>query len=590
MKLPFGFYDKLRDTVRVSEIVGKRVSLTKKGGEHSGLCPFHNEKTPSFTVNDSKKFYHCFGCGAHGDLIRFISETQGFSYKDAAIQIAQDNGIEIPKVTAEEERKYEFADRVKHLLEIANEFFVNHLNVQIKNYLEQRGIKQTTIKDFAIGYAPSGNELEKMLYEKGFSEPEILQSGLFGKRDSGRVYPIFNSRIMFPIKNSFSKIVAFGGRAVGEAMPKYINSPETMLFKKSEIMFGANLANKYFHKDNYAILVEGYMDVIALHQAGFHHAVASLGTSVTQSHIDKLWGSCDEIVVCLDGDEAGKRAANKIIQMILPNVSSVKSVSFIELPLSCDPDDLIQKEGADAFAYYVDNRIALSEKIWRNEYVGKNFEKAESRAALERKFHLYCSEIVDKGLQANFRRYFNDMVWNNIIRRKKGGGIHNASLSEEVRSFAKYSEIEFLEYAICAFLLYFIEFVDEESLEISLSEPKLEGFKLHLVDYLNNNDNPKFESLSVNLKNSRFSGVFELLSKQKNLFLRDIFVNKLEIDKKAFLHWLCKKHYLLILKNEYVELLRLDKASLEVRLSSYLQEINRVSVELKKLSENFLVR
>ncbi len=587
MKLPLNFYEKLRSRIRISDVVGKKVSLSRKRMEHVGLCPFHDEKSPSFTVNDAKRFYHCFGCGAHGDVIRFLSDTQGLSYKDAAIKIATDNNIEIPRLSFIEEQEYQEFDRLQQLLKFAQEFFIKQLDEEVVSYLKKRNLHKETAKEFDIGYITNGSLLENFLYDKGFNTIELVKSGLFGKKEDGKLYPVFNKRIMFPIKNIFNKVIAFGGRAMNDAMPKYINSPETVLFKKSEVMFGQNLANKFLYRDNYAILVEGYLDVIALHQAGFKQAVASLGTAVTKDHLQQLWKCCNEIIICLDGDAAGRRASDKIIKMVLPEINTHKLVSFIELPSGQDPDDLLQNQGPEAFNQLLRNRITLSEKIWRNEYNGQNFNNAESKAILESVLNGYYSMVQDKNLRDNFRRYFNDMMWKNIfINNKTSKNTFNQHISNEAKQLVKYSEVEFLEYTICTFILHFPEIISDNIdtlLGLKLTNFELNELKEWCIDHFQDHTTEK--PLISALKNSRFFEIFQLLSTQKNLFLQTDFVNKNCANKAMFFDQLCKKHYLFTLKSEYADLLRSPDVVSEVRLESYLKEIQRISIDLQNLSE-----
>ena len=475
MLLSIEFYNQLRSAIRVSDIVRNKVILTRKGHEYTGVCPFHDEKTPSFSVNDSKKFYHCFGCGAHGDVIRFVAETEGMRYRDAAIKVAQDHNIPLPTISPEQGRIYEEADRLHNILDLANQYFIANLSPEIRKYLSNRGIADQTIKDFGIGYAPGNGALEKFFTQKMIPVKDLVKSGLFGKRDDGKIYEIFNKRVMFPIKNFYSKIVGFGGRAIGEGiMPKYINSPETPIFKKSEVMFGENTATSFSYKDNYAILVEGYMDVIALHQANFKQAVASLGTAVTEAHMQKLWRICDEIIICLDGDNAGMRASSRIINLALPHITAEKSVSFIKLPTGLDPDDLIKSQGRAGFNTALINRVGLSEMIWETETQGKEFKTPEFRAALEKKFETYCALINDSSLKINYKRYFKDMLWQNIFTRKKGGIKQENNSNGILFSVPSYTEIEFVEKAICALLLKF----PDSFIEI-VETTKLCDFKLN---------------------------------------------------------------------------------------------------------------
>ena len=587
MRLSVEFYNHLRDYVSVSDIVRQKVSLTKKMGEYVGVCPFHNEKTPSFTVSDAKKFYHCFGCGAHGDVIRFVSETNGIGYKEAAIKIANDKGIDLPKMSVAEEKKYEEADNIHNILELACQFFTQNLNDNVIEYLLERNISKDTIKDFSIGYAPGGGALEKFLQSRSFFLKDLLKCGLFGKKEDGRIYEVFNKRIMFPIRNTYNKIIAFGGRAIGDAIPKYINSPETMVFKKSENLFGENIATGQIYKNNHAILVEGYMDVIALHQAGFKQSVASLGTSVTENHIQKLWRACDEIIVCLDGDSAGVRASARIIDLIMPNITASKSVSFIQLPIGLDPDDLINAKGANAFNELLNDRFGLSEMIWKMEFDGKEFKTPEPRAMLEQKLDERCTHIKDKTLQINFKRYFKDMIWQNIVKIKKTNYVAPPQFSNEVTNCISYNEMERAEHSIAAFLLKYYDDIYEIIDKIHFQNSDLNEFKDWIIEYKGMYSQNESISIEDEAKKTRFYELFQLLSNPNNLYF-NFGSNNRDFDQKLVFEWLCKKHYLLILKQEYVDALKINSDIAESRSSSYLKEIQKVSKELEQLSENFI--
>ncbi len=592
MKIPLEFYNHLRDHVRVSDVVRQRLVLTRKGVEYLGICPFHDEKTPSFTVNDAKKFYHCFGCSAHGDVIRFVSETNGISYKESAVKIAGDNGIELPKMSENEERRYEEADHIYGILELATQFFISKLTDDSKKYLDKRGVSLKSIDNFAIGYAPGGGELEKFFKKKSIPLKDLLKAGLVGRKDDGRIYEIFSKRIMFPIKNIYNKIVGFGGRSIGDIMPKYINSPETIIFKKGEVMYGENIATGYSYKDNYSIVVEGYMDVIALHQAGFKHAVASLGTAVTDKHIQKLWRSGDEIIACLDGDSAGLRASAKMIEMALPYITANKSISFVELPTGLDPDDLIKDNGPKAFNQILSKRLGLSEMIWKNEYTGKVFKTAESRAALEQKLNEYCNKIEDKSLRDNFKRYFKDITWNSLVRKQSSKN-NKENNSKELTNAKEYSEIEVLEYSICAFLIKYPDIINDIEFKefifnLELKDTKLNDFKMTILDITLNAEGELAELINTKIKNTSFYDTYLVLSSPDVLFLDIAFLNKNSVDSGRVFEWLYKKHYLLLLKEEFFNTLKGGIDTAESKSSSYIKEIQKISKELSQLSDNFI--
>jgi DNA primase len=587
MRIPLEFYNHLRNIVPISDIVRQRLVLVKKGNEYLGICPFHDEKTPSFTVNDVKRFYHCFGCSAHGDVIRFVSETNGISYKESAIKIAKENGIELPKMSAVQERVYEEADQIYNILNLASEFFKSKLDEASTNYLNKRGVTLDSIESFSIGFAPGGGELEKFFEQKSIPLKDLLKSGLFGKKEDGRIYEVFNKRIMFPIHNVYNKIVGFGGRAIGDVMPKYINSPETAVFKKSETMYGENVATGQAYKDNYFIVVEGYMDVIALHQAGFKQTVASLGTSVTEGHIQKLWRSADEIIACLDGDNAGVRASGRLVNMALPQISANKLISFIAIPNGTDPDDLIKDKGSNAFKSLLDIRIGLSEMIWKMEFSGKSFKTAESKSQLEKKLDEYSSQIQDSSLKANFKRYFKEMIWDKLVKRKSKKE-SNTINSEDISASKKYSEIEYMEKTICSFMLKFPNIIRSLDDNISFQDTNLSDFKDWIVDIANENKDLDKNLIADKVKNTRFSDSYLVLSSSGILFLDYSFLNNETVDQEQVLEWLCKKHYLLLLKNEYAGVLKNNTYSEQSKAASYIEEIRRVTKELNQLSENFI--
>jgi DNA primase len=592
MRIPLEFYNHLRDSVRVSDIVRQKIVLTKKGGEYLGVCPFHQEKTPSFTVNDQKKFYHCFGCSAHGDVIRFVSETDGISYKEAAIKIAENNGIELPKMSAEQERVYEEADHIYGILELASEFFRKNLTDEAKTYLLKRGVSAESIENFVIGYAPGGTKLQNFFDEKSIPLKDLLKAGLVGRKEDGKIYEVFNKRIIFPIKNTYNKIVGFGGRTMGDAMPKYINSPETIVFKKGETMYGENIATGHAYKENYSIIVEGYMDVIALHQAGFKHAVASLGTAVTDKHLQKLWRTGDEIVMCLDGDNAGIRAGHRLIDMALPHIAADKLISFVELPNGLDPDDFIKSKGPKAFEDALNHKIGLSEMIWKHEYVGKSFRTAEAKAALEQKLNEYCNHIANSTLQNNFRRYFKDKIWNNLIRIKSQKQ-EQATLSKQLTSTKQYSEIEILERAICAFLVHYPDVILDSELEeiisnLHLQDVDLDDFKNEILDIAWQQIDEAPLLIEEKVKNTRFYETFLVLSAPNVSFLDTIFLSKNRENSGQIFKWLCKKHYLLLLKREYASSLLKSTDETQSKSSSYIKEIQKISKEISQLNDNLI--
>jgi len=595
MIIPVEFYNYLRSQLRASDIVKQKVALTRKGNEYLGICPFHSEKTPSFTVNDAKRFYHCFGCGAHGDIIKFVAETTGLSYKEAAIKIAQENSIDLPKMTAAQKEEYDEAEQIYNVLELASAYFTDQINAEVEEYLLARGIDKNITDQFSIGYAPGKGLLIKHFEAKSIPLKILLNSGLVGKKEDGKIYEIFNNRIIFPIRNTYNRIVGFGGRALGDSMPKYINSPETLVFKKSDTMYGENIAISAAYKKNYSIVVEGYMDVIALHKVGINEAVASLGTSVTEKHLQKLWRSGEEIIICLDGDSAGQRASRRVIDIALPMVAHDKKISFIMLPGSKDPDEVIKSEGSEFFNRLLAERINLSEAIWLNEYKGKNFSSAESRAVLENQLEAVCLQMKDKVLLANFRRYFKDQLWQSLYSKKGVSKELKKNNKTYIRNNGEkeYTEIEIMELSLCSFIIKFpnllkIARIKEFVSDLILLCPDLNEFKEWYISQIDKYDDINENKTKGLAEKTGFYSIFLVLSDPKKIFLDSIFIEKNKANCELIFDFLTKKYYLLSLKQEYINIINSNKEEVRLKASSYLKEIQKTHDQLSKLSEFFI--
>ncbi|WP_375332502.1 DNA primase [Candidatus Tisiphia endosymbiont of Psammoecus bipunctatus] len=588
MRIPLEFYELLRTRINLSDIVRQKVVLTKKSGNYLGLCPFHVEKSPSFTVNDAKKFYYCFGCAVHGDVIKFVSNFSGLSYKEAAIKLANDYGIELPKLTAAQQKLYEESDELFDILEMAERFFTSQLSQEVCSYLHDRGISKEAIKEFSIGFAPPAKALQKFFEKKSISLKKLQKAGLVGKRDDGTIYEIFYNRIIFPIKNVYNKVVGFGGRVLGEGLPKYLNSPETILFQKNETLYGENNAISVAYKKNHSILVEGYLDVIALHQAGFKEAMASLGTSVTENHLQKLWRAGDEIVLCLDGDIAGIKATHRVINLVLPLINGNKKISFVVLPSGSDPDDIINKDGVGSFTQIFDKRINLSEMIWRSEYEGKIFSTPEDKAILEKNLGDYCKQIKDKLLSNNYYRYFKDQIWQNLIKRQNKVTITSSNITSTTPN---YSEIEILEQTFCIILVKFPEMTKKQEIKdflltLNFQNKMLEAFRdWYFAEIISNNILDQ-ENIIGLAEKTGFYDTFSVLSKSNNLFL-DLSFNKDDIDSDLLWQWLHKKHHLVLLKQEYTSIIQNGSDEELKKAILYREEILKISKEIYNLNESF---
>jgi len=409
MAFPPAFLDDIRTRVPLSDIVGKQVRLQRRGREFIGLCPFHREKSPSFSVVEDKGFFHCFGCGAHGDVIGFVMRTENLAFPEAVERLAGQAGLEMPKQTPAERERERRAATLYDVLEEACRWFERELTKpeaqETRAYLERRGVRPETIERFRLGYAPdSRNRLIRYLEGKGVPPQLIDQAGLSTGGDQGRA-PIdrFRHRLMFPIGDRSGRIIAFGGRTMGDHPAKYLNSPETPVFHKGRVLYGYAQARKPAHEAGTVIVAEGYMDVIALAQAGFRHAVAPLGTALTEGQLALLWRIADEPVLCFDGDEAGKRAAFRAIDRAFPGLAPGKSLGFALLPGGLDPDELIKARGPGAMKEVLDSALPMLDMLWRSRTEGGRFDTPERRAALEQELNESVERIAHQSVQFHYR-------------------------------------------------------------------------------------------------------------------------------------------------------------------------------------------
>lgn len=356
--IPSEFIDQLLDRIDIVDVISPRVTLKKAGKDYQALCPFHTENSPSFTVSQNKQFYHCFGCGKHGSAIGFLMEYEGMDFVDCIEILAQSAGMTVPQHGRNNNSNY--TKNLYAVVDNANRYFLQSFthSQTAQQYIKNRGISSETCQVFNIGYAP--NSWDGLLKRHNNQQPELMKSGLIVQNDNGKVYDKFRDRIMFPIQDKRGRVIAFGGRVLAsDQKPKYLNSPETPLFHKGKELYGLNIARKH-SKSNNIIVVEGYMDVIALHQAGFKNAVATLGTATSQDHVTTLLRSYDEIIFCFDGDNAGKQAAWKALKTALPVYRDDKTIKFLFLPDSHDPDTYIKEYGAESFAAQLEKSLSLS--------------------------------------------------------------------------------------------------------------------------------------------------------------------------------------------------------------------------------------
>jgi len=391
MSIPHTFVQELLARADVVEIVGRHVPLKKGGANFMGLCPFHSEKSPSFSVSPSKQFYHCFGCGKSGDAINFLMEHLGISFVEAVQDLAQQFGMQVPEDDASPQDRARAAQQKEikgtlcSVLEKACAVYQKHLKNSLKaiDYFKQRGVSGQSAKQFGLGYAPEGWRTLASAFPQ-YDDPLLVESGLVivseEEGTESKRYDRFRDRVMFPIRNIKGECIGFGGRVLGDDKPKYLNSPETPVFSKGHELYGLFEARAALREHGYALVTEGYMDVVALAQLGFPNAVATLGTACTADHVHKLFRFTDAVIFSFDGDSAGRRAARKALDAALPLATDVRSVKFLFLPPEHDPDSFIRAHGKEAFARFVSEAVPLSQFLLDSARDNCDLQTAEGRA------------------------------------------------------------------------------------------------------------------------------------------------------------------------------------------------------------------
>jgi DNA primase len=408
MALPAAFLEELRARTPLAAIIGRRVKLVRAGRNWKGCCPFHSEKTPSFVVYDDG--YHCYGCGAHGDAIGFVMHSQGASFMEAVEQLAAECGLEVPKPTPEAAEAERRRLDLHGVLQAALEAFQRRLflpeGARALAYLRGRGLSEATIRRFGLGWSGEGRgTLIADLGRQGIDTALLTEAGLMTEADAERpAREFFFSRVMFPIRDRAGRPIGFGGRILGEGQPKYLNGPETALFAKRRTLYGLDVAREGARQGAVVVAVEGYMDVLALHQAGFTGAVAPLGTALTEEQLGTLWRLSPMPVLCFDGDAAGARAAARAALLALPLLTPERSLRLASLPAGEDPDTLIARQGPAAFQAVLDTARPLAEALFDLLREPAGEVTPEQRAALRARLEEAAGRIRHRGLAAEYRR------------------------------------------------------------------------------------------------------------------------------------------------------------------------------------------
>ncbi|WP_265693688.1 DNA primase [Providencia rustigianii] len=390
-RIPRSFINDLLARTDIIDLVDAKVPLKKQGKNHHACCPFHNEKTPSFTVNGDRQFYYCFGCGAHGNAIDFLMNYDKLDFVEAIEELSALHGLDVPyeKGTGTSQIELHQRQNLYQLMEKINQFYcaaLNHSSAnKAKDYLSQRGLSPEIIAHFSIGFAPAGwDNLLKKFAVNPESRQQLDEAGMLVTNDNGRVYDRFRDRVMFPIRDRRGRVIAFGGRVLGDGVPKYLNSPETDIFHKGRQLFGLYEATQNSSELAKLLVVEGYMDVVALAQYDIRYAVASLGTSTTAEHIQLLYRSTDTVICCYDGDRAGREAAWRALENALPYLTDGRQIRFMFLPDGEDPDSLVRKEGKDAFEQRMENALSLSTFLFDSLVPQVDLKTQEGRAKISK--------------------------------------------------------------------------------------------------------------------------------------------------------------------------------------------------------------
>ena len=437
------FCDELRAKISIVDVVGSKVKLVRKGREYQACCPFHNEKTPSFTVNEAKGFYHCFGCGAHGDIIKFEMDANGLTFIEAVEKLAHKVGMQLPKLNPESKEQAEKKASAYDIMEMASKFFEKNLRLSIGrealDYLYARGFDDSIITKFRLGFAPNNNGLKAQLVSKGITEAEMAELGLLTipedkKRSS---HDFFRNRVMIPIMDKRGRVIAFGGRVMDKSQPKYLNSPETPVFNKRKILYNLNYAREKGYDAQKLIICEGYMDVIAMDKYGIGYAVAPLGTALTEEQIQEAWRVVNEPICCFDGDNAGVRAAIRSVDRVLPILKPGYSLQYAFLPDKQDPDEFLKAKGTEEFLKVITDTLPLKDLLWKKNIDGRQVNTPEQKALIEKDVKDEVAKIADETVRNYYVQEMKSKIYTELVSQKKNNFYESRSYSDKLRQKAE---------------------------------------------------------------------------------------------------------------------------------------------------------
>ncbi|MDR0753499.1 MAG: DNA primase [Holosporaceae bacterium] len=523
------FIESLKSQIPIVDVVSSRIRLRRSGSDWFGLCPFHQEKTGSFKVDSARGFYHCFGCGAHGDVIKFVQDFDKISFSETVECLAHQYGISLPQ------KKKTFIDPRKPVYEAITEmknWFMKQLNEpageMALRYLESRKISRASIEKFQLGFAPDNQELFQHLRKRGFSDDVLLKTGVFNRsKYHNNMINRYRSRLIFPILDGSGKCVGFGGRIFQEEnVAKYINSPETEIFTKSDNLYGYFWAKRA--KTREIILAEGYLDVISMHQAGFDGTVAPLGTSISEHQINLCWSVCDNPIISLDGDSAGVKASYRWIDRILPSITAGQSFKFAKLPDGSDPDQLIVNDQTDTLKNAIANAISLSDWMWEGAFLLYPSETPEQKAAIIKMLTGKIETIRDISVRKLYAQAFREKE-QSLYRRKFSAPIKQKNASPVIPIREKLEKIFIVTIINHPYIL---ERIMESLVKLEFDNLYMQKLKKRVLDCYSRHgkDMEKCASAVAALKT-------ELTTNMKELELHAKFSSEKATDKEAIEGW-----------------------------------------------------
>ena len=490
MKYPRSYIEEIRNRLKVSDVVRLKVNLKKRGKEFIGLSPFKNEKTPSFTVNDEKGFYHCFSTGEHGNIFDFLMKLDNVNFGEAVKTLAQRAGMQPYRFTKEDEKIEKENLKIQKLFEVffkqCKEDLFNQYKDSHLKYLIDRGLSVETINYFKLGFCENSKKIQNILFEHGYTADELLKSGMYYKKDDNEeLVNRFKNRIIFPIQNYYNNFIGCGGRTVlSNALAKYINSPETDYFKKGFNLYNLNNAKKESLNSNNLILVEGYMDVVSLFNKGVKNVAATLGTAITTSQINLAWKNFDKIIICFDGDQSGIDASYRAAERILKILKPGKDVYFAKIPNGQDPDDFVNQFGKQGFSELINQSKDLVDIIFSHNAINVNKSKPTEIALLEKKLFNLAEEIEDLTSKKYIKNSFKNKIFENIIRKKN----QNIQSREEIKRASvrlMFSKEEILELSLINLILNYPEFSESKIEDISLLDFNFKDNSIFLSELVN---------------------------------------------------------------------------------------------------------